>query len=297
MTTLSSPILTLQDGQQRLQVLPALGASIATWERQSTTGWQPLLRPWNHATTDPYTFACFPLVPWSNRIGSGGFEQDGVFHPVQPNRAGEPYPIHGDAWLQAWDVAHQDDSTLTLQLRSKHFNGNPYHYYAVQRYCLDTDGLMVSLGVTHLGDVPLPYGLGLHPYFFRDGETRLQMQCDGMWLSGDDPMPLAHAQSLPANADYRLPSSLDGPLVDHCFTGWNGQVTIRYPPQGLTLELTMAHCDGYLLMYRPPGLDFFCIEPITHPIDAFHLPNRPGLRVLKKGEAMMLELALRVRAD
>jgi aldose 1-epimerase len=296
MTGTAQP-LSLQRGRQRLQLLPELGGSIGAWDLQQGDTWLPLLRPWNGLAADAYTYACFPLVPWSNRISGGGFTHDGVVHPVALNRAGENYPIHGDGWLQPWSIARSDPDGITLELSSNRYAQDPYHYRASQRFEMNDDGLTIILQVTHLGEHPLPYGLGLHPYFPRDAETRLQMHCTGLWLSGADPMPVSHSAILPETFDYRQPAPLDGPMIDHCFTGWDGQATIRYPNHGLTLELTMPQCDGYALMYRPPGLDFFCLEPITHPIDAFHLAGQPGLRILGTGESMDLTLQMRVRSD
>lgn len=295
---LSSPKpLTLEHGRQRLQLLPELGGSIAAWEIRAGDGaaWQHLLRPWDGIASDAYTFACFPLVPWSNRISNGGFEQADRFLPVRQNRAGEPYPIHGDGWLQRWAIDRTGEDCITLSLTSDRFDGNPYHYRASQRFVLGEDSLTIGLDVTHLGNDALPYGLGLHPYFLRNAMTTLQMPASGLWLCGDDPMPVSHTTIFPSTFDYRQPASLDGPLIDHCFTGWNGEAVISYPDRGLELALTMRDCNGYALMYRPPGLDFFCLEPISHPIDAFHMPERPGLKVLACGESMSLELVLRFR--
>ena len=287
--------LTVQHGRQRLQLIPELGGSLAGWELQHGDTWLPLLRPWNGMAADAYTYACFPLTPWSNRISAGGIEHDGVTYPIALNRSGEAYPIHGDGWLQPWGIAASDPTSITLALTSNRFAGNPYHYRASQRFILDDDGLTIILQVTHLGEHALPYGLGLHPYFPRDSTTRLQMHCTGLWLSGADLMPESHASILPPTFDYRQPALLNGPMIDHCFTGWDGHASIHYPNHGLTLELTMPQCDGYALMYRPPGLDFFCLEPITHPIDAFHLAGRPGLRILANGESMELRLQMRFR--
>lgn len=299
-TTPGQTPLTLEHGRQRLRLLPELGASIAAWEKRSDdgAGWQHLLRPWSGtdgkpAVADAYTFACFPLVPWSNRIGGGGFEQNGRFIAMHPNRAGEAYPIHGDGWLQRWSIEQTAADSITLALTSDRYHGNPYHYRASQHFLLGEDNLTIRLAVTHLGDEPLPYGLGLHPYFLRNAQTTLQMATSGMWLCGDDPMPVSHTTSLAPTFDYRQPDLLDGPLVDHCFTGWDGHAVIGYPDRGLTLSLTMHDCGGYALMYRPPGLDFFCLEPITHPIDAFNMPGRPGLRMLECGQTMSLELVMR----
>ena len=161
---------------------------------------------------------------------------------------------------------------------------------------LGEDSLTISLDVTHLGEDALPYGLGLHPYFPCNARTTLHLPATGLWLCGDDPMPVAHTTSFAPGFDFRQPASLEGPLIDHCFTGWNGHAVISYPDRGVTLAMTMRDCAGYALMYRPPGLDFFCLEPITHPIDAFHMPGRPGLQVLECGQSMSLELVLRFQS-
>ena len=289
-------ILTLETSSQRLRVLPTLGAGIASWEIRNAQTWQPMLRPWDGVSEDRYTFACFPLVPWSNRISGGGFGEGNMFYQVLPNRVGEPYPIHGDGWLQPWTVTAKGAQHVVLRLESECYKGNPYHYEATLTCMLGEAELNLTLTATHLGDNPLPYGLGLHPYFLRNESTRLTMPCSGVWLSGDDPLPVAHTEMLPPGFDYRQPAPLNGQLIDHCLTGWSGQSDISYPDHCLQLEMTMRDCDGYVLFYRPPLGDFFCMEPITHPIDAFHLPGQPGLKVLNKGEFLTLETTLRVRA-
>ena len=48
----------------------------------------------------------------------------------------------------------------------------------------------------HLGPDPLPYGLGVHPWFPRTPGTRLTAPVQGVWLCGDDPLPTAHTQRL-----------------------------------------------------------------------------------------------------
>jgi aldose 1-epimerase len=291
---MTDEILVLESGTQRLKLIPRLGGSVAAWDWHTAQGWTPLFRPWSGASQDRYTFACFPLVPWSNRITGGGFEHEANFHPIRPNRNDDPYPIHGDGWLQAWETAEQGEDRARLSLESHRFDGNPYDYASTQTFTLRPDGLDIELSVTHLGQGTLPYGLALHPYFVRNQRTRLLSRATGVWLSGEDPIPTAHTGEFPPTWDYSTPAPLDGPLIDNCFTGWDGRAVIEYPDRGLTLTMTMADCNGYSLMYRPPELPFFCLEPITHPIDAFHMPGRPGLRMLAKGESMVLRTAFSV---
>jgi aldose 1-epimerase len=289
---MATEVITLASDRQQLQLVPALGGGVAAWDWRSPQRWTPLLRPWNGVSEDRYTLACFPLVPWSNRITQGGFEHDGIAYRLKPNRIGEPYPIHGDGWLQAWQVAHRTADGIQLALESNQFDGNPYHYLSTQAFRLLPAGLAIDLTVTHLGPGSLPYGLGLHPYFPRNDKTRLLSHASGVWLSGADSIPVSHAQTLPPTWDYNQPASLDGPLIDNCFTGWDGKAVIEYPDRGLTIALNIADSKGYSLFYRPPGLDYFCLEPITHPIDAFHMPGRPGLVSLANGESLALKVTL-----
>jgi aldose 1-epimerase len=45
----------------------------------------------------------------------------------------------------------------------------------------------------------------------------------------------------------------------------------------------------------PVGLGFFCIEPVSHPVNAHHLPGRPGLRLLEQGQSQSAELGFSLR--
>ncbi|MES2934362.1 MAG: aldose 1-epimerase, partial [Pseudomonadota bacterium] len=223
--------IVLESGAQKLQLVPAMGGGVSAWEWNTADGVIPLFRPWDGVSHDIYSLACFPLVPWSNRITQGGFEQDGVFYPIALNRDKEPYPIHGDGWLQQWQVSKQSANSLELSITSRCFAGNPYEYRCTQTFTLLPDGLEIALTVTHLGAKPLPYGLGLHPYFLRDDDTRLRSKADAVWLSGDDPIPTELTQQFPAGWDYNqsAPLALNGTLVDNCFTGWDGTAVINCP--------------------------------------------------------------------
>jgi len=288
---MTAAIVTLESTTQRLDVSPNMGGSVTAWEWKDGERHLPLFRPWDGVSEDRYTLACFPLVPWSNRISGGGFEHDGVFYQIHANRMQEHYPIHGDGWLQTWEIAEQTDERIKLTLESRNFDGDPYRYRSTETFTLLPNGVQIDLTVTHLGDKPLPYGLGLHPYFPRNAQTFFQAKAEGVFLSGEDPIPTGHTTTLPATWDYNQPAPLEGPFIDNCFTGWDGKAIITYPDRGIILTMLMPDCNGYSLMYRPPNLDYFCFEPITHPIDAFHMEGQPGLAYLGRGDS----LALRTR--
>jgi aldose 1-epimerase len=130
----------------------------------------------------------------------------------------------------------------------------------------------------------------------------VQARVGGVWLSGDDPIPTRHTQDLPEGWDLNRGAPMHGPLIDNGYDGWDGHASIHWPERGLSVHLSMeplstprgpiapAHC----LVYRPPAGEAFCFEPITQPIDAFHLPGQPGLVTLSRGETLMLRVHWRV---
>lgn len=316
LTADAQPIVWLEQsstaGQQKLALLPTMGGSVAAWQL-ARQGFAPfdVFRPWDGADYpgDPLRVVrgSYPLAPWSNRISGGGFLVGDVFHAVTANAAGMPYPIHGDAWQQAWQVSKQNATSLEITLVSNGFNGNPHHYRAVQNFQLVDGGMDQSLTVTHLGDAPLPYGLGLHPWLPRNEHTTLQAKVGGVWLSDADCLPKEHTTKFPPSWDLNAGISAAGTLIDNCFTGWDGTALVTWPDQGLQLTLQQKRSQSIanaevgtylappdcLLVFRKVEGHHFCLEPVSHPIDAFNQPVQPGLHMLQTGESLTLAVSWR----
>ena len=302
MVGVDNPIVWLNHAGQRLGLVPSLGGGVAAWQAESPEGDIDLWRPWNGVSTDRYRLASFAMVPWSNRISGGGFEHAGRFHAIAPNRPGEPYPIHGDGWLQPWALVRPKVDTVVMTLESHRFDGNPYHYRATQTFTLRDGGLDQRIEVTHLGDDALPYGLGLHPWFPRGAGARLTAAVQGVWLSGADPLPTQHTPHFPPTWDLNAGIDVNGgPQIDNAYTGFGGTARIEWPAQGVALTMTVpavvaagaASPQACCLLYRPPVGPAFCFEPVTHAIDPFHLDGRPGLVVLSHGERLALDVQWR----
>lgn len=295
---MTHPIVWLRHAGQELGLVPSLGGAVAAWRCARPGGDLDLWRPWD-GSPDLYKTASFAMLPWSNRISQGGFTQDGRFHAMRPNRAGEPYPIHGDAWLQAWALQQPAEDEMRMTLVSHRFDGNPYDYAATQTFRLVPGGLDQMVEVQHLGDAPLPYGLGLHPWFLRTPGMRVQAAVHGVWLSGADPIPTRYTQALPADWDLNAGIPAHGSFIDNGYGGWQGKAHIDWPEHRLRLTLTTPEPDAAAsccLVYRPPDGPALCFEPITHPIDAFHLEGRPGLRMLASGASLRMALKWRFHA-
>lgn len=284
-------LLELEDDLTHLTLAPELGASIVNWTVRITG--QPLLRHSDAQALNtglPGKLACYPLAPWSNRISEGGFDCPDGWLALTPNSLTDPLPIHGSAWQQPWQVVSQSLNEVVLQLDST----TPFAYRARQRFHLHQGKLSIELAITHLAEGAAWHGLGLHPYFPRTASTRLQAQAGQVWLCDSAKLPTALIP-MPAEWDFQQPKPLPDTLVDNGFCEWDGHCLIQQSELGYALECQATGSDYYLL-YCPVGLDFFCIEPVSHPVNAHHLPGRPGLVLLEQGQATELGFSLQYRA-
>jgi aldose 1-epimerase len=286
--------VTLANTQLRLDVAPMLGGGITRFDWRSDGGLVPIFRRCRHVArdTDPNELACYPLLPYSNRIGGGQFSFGGRAIDVPLNRTGEPLPIHGDGWLAQWTIADADHETVCLTLdRSR---GKPYAYRASQTFRLDGPTLIITLEIENAGREALPFGLGIHPFLPRDAGTELSAAAGGLWLADNDWLPARHVQAPPAwqfGVAYPLPET----IVNHAFTGWSGRSAVVWPKR--RLSLTIAADTDYYVLYTPPSKDFFCFEPVDHPINAMNLPGGAvanGMTVLARGERLTRQFTFTV---
>jgi aldose 1-epimerase len=267
-------MLRLTHAHLRVQILPEAGGALAGFDYCKDDEWVPLMRPFEPLAAhlgrvpDPNQLACYPLLPWSNRIAEGGFDVDGHRITLAANRDDDPYPIHGSGWQRPWRVLSCNDREARLVLEEH--STDAYAYQASLHYLLLEDALEVALQVTNTGARTLPFGLGLHPFFPRHGETTLHAPAAQVWLNdGHSPLPVKRVDVPPA-WDFNHARSLpDG--INHGFQAWKGDAEIAWPRHGLRLQVE-TDVDAFVL-YTPAGEDFFCFEPVDHAINAVHLPG------------------------
>lgn len=267
-----------------LELLPRLGGAIAALRH----GGHDVLRPVPAGTADVLATGCFPLVPYANRIAHGRFEFDGQVYQLPLNFGDHPHSLHGLGWQAEWAVAEAGADRATLIHRHDGGAGWPWAYRAAQRFLLAPDEMRVELTLTNTGDAPMPAGVGLHPYFPCDAETCLTFTAERVWLADATMLPTEPAAA-EAFGDWPGTAPVAGTaLIDNAYDGWDGAAGIGQGWGGFAMR-----CEGarVLHLYRPPGADFFCAEPVSHLPDAV---NRGGLDVLEPGETLTLEMTLGV---
>lgn len=269
-------------GDWAATLAPECGGAILSLTR----GGRDVLRPAPATVADPFDVACFPLVPYANRIADGAFAWQGTAHRLPRNHPRQPHPLHGTGWREAWTVTAQGPAGVAMRLAHAADAHWPWAFEAEQRLSLSPAGLAAELSVRNADDRAMPLSLGFHPYFAKAGADALRFAAEGLWLVDDALLPRAPA---PADAlgDWATDGSLDRPhLVDHCYTGWDGHARIARDDGDLLLD---GEGTPALHVYLPPGEPFFCAEPVTAMPDAV---NHAAADTLAPGETRRIAMRI-----
>ena len=286
-------IVELHNGNLELGISPSVGGSIARFDwvagDKSRT---PLMRGCHSESINVLEAACFPLVPFVNRIRGSRFSFRGREVALKPNMAGDASVLHGQGWLGAWQCLYSDGQQAELVF--EHPAGEwPWTYEARQFFALDVRGLTVRLSCLNTSPEPMPCGLGQHPYFPCDAETVLDTVVACAWEVDEQVLP---TEKVPATGRFDLRQRrICGQGLDHGFSGWNGIAAISGEPQ-LVLSSPDAH---FFQLYSPKDGGLFVAEPVSHANAALNAPEAEwpelGMRALEPGEEMSLVMRIDIR--
>jgi aldose 1-epimerase len=260
-------MLTLHGGEWEARLRPEIGGAIAALSHRGVA----VLRPMPPEATSPLQAACFPLVPYCNRIRDGRFTFAGDPVILPANFPPEPHSLHGLGWQRLWTVESHAENKCVLLHDYDGAGPWPWAYRARQRIRLGPKGCAITLVLTSLSRAPMPAGLGLHPYFRRDAESELRFEADHVLLTGADPLPTGVEAPAGHFADFAGGSALPAEPIDHCFAGWRGEAMLRDTLGTLTIG---AEGAPNLHLYAPADGATLCLEPVTHTPNA--LNRAPG---------------------
>ncbi|MEO5701335.1 MAG: aldose 1-epimerase [Casimicrobiaceae bacterium] len=301
--------LILTRAAARIVLAPETGGAIAdfTWCDM------PVLRPTGEAAAaagEVRRHACYPLVPYSNRIAHGELHFRGSTHQLDLNFGDHPHSIHGVGWQRPWQVVTHDDESALLAYAhdpdgaptAADARAWPWPFRATQWFTLAADDvsaiLRVRLTVENTGVEAFPVGLGFHPFVPRDASTVLGFGADGVWETDKTSLPLRHT-AIPAALCFDPARAIGSTLLDNAFTGWRGETTVYDPA---TRRLTVLRGDTashFFVCYVPPEQPFMAIEPVTQMPDAFNRAARgdagTGTRILEPGAAFSCTMEITVR--
>jgi aldose 1-epimerase len=284
-------VIRLRAGDATVELAPAVGGAIAAF----TLGGADILRPTPRDARDAADvrrFACYPLVPYSNRIADARLAFGLRQHPLARNFGNAAHSIHGVGWQRAWTIV--DATSASAQVALAHEAGDaggwPWPFRVAQTFALaaQADGALLSvrLAIENAGTEPFPFGLGWHPFFPKDADTTLGFAAAGVWENDTTQLPVARI-GVPARWRFDPPRALGALALDHVFESATARATIAWPARRRAADI---EADGALdrrVVYVPEGRDFLAFEPVSHMTDAFNRAARgeprTGTRVLPPG--------------
>jgi aldose 1-epimerase len=292
---MGDPPLTLRSGSLELVLSPSIGGAICAFAWLAAGARTPVLRESHSPLENVLDAGCFPLVPYVNRIRGGCFSFRGRTVRLAPNMAGDPSPLHGQGWTNAWRVESASDAEAALIF--DHQPGEwPWSYSARQHFRLTGDSLCLTLSCTNMSGEPMPCGLGIHPYFNCGPATRIQTTVEEVWTVDADVLPVARE---PAVGRYAIADSpVCGRGLDNGYGGWSGRALLC--DDGWPFEIVLSSRQArYFQLYSPTEGGIFVAEPVTHANAALNAPEPQwaslGIQVLDPGDTLVLDSRIEIQ--
>lgn len=279
-------------GPFQIGIVPQGGAiSRIDWIRPNGQGTINLLRPVSSqaiASGNPSSLGCFPMVPFANRLAFAEFDFDGRIVKVPANRPPSPHAIHGFGRAAEWKI--ERPTVDTLRFNHKHDDQQSgFVYVAWQEFKVTETDVTIEIGVRHLGRTPMPYGIGLHPWFPGGDDVTVQFIATDCFGTDEDMLPTARTV-IDLGRDFS-----DGKMIRHHpgldvhYAGWQREADMIWEDAGYSLKLTASDTLSNLQFYIPEDGKTFCVEPVSHVPNVHNHPEFKELGdvvVLDRNEAL-----------
>ena len=287
--------IILSNNLLEVGILPQVGASLSFMKYKG----RDILRPTDTSseTLDANNTAMFLMLPFCGRIRGGSFVYWGITRKMKKNQFGIADPIHGDAWKSQWHIVTQTSTSVTLKMSHDKSDGFPFSYNAEVTYTLNGSSLSVSIGITNNAILPMPCGMGIHPFFTKSKDMSLKFSSDMVWAHESDPI-FDRPYPTPDEWQFEDGKELKNSVFDTCFGGFDGMAQIDYPNDGYTVTIGADNQFGHIVLYSPKGKNFVCLEPCTNASNAFNLASGgmigTGIKSIGKDQSVIGKINLSI---
>lgn len=269
-----NPVTELQAGALRLALRPDLGGCIAgLWH-----GDRPVLHSFDPAQlAGSRPSACFPLVPYSNRIGQRRLRWQGQEIELAAN-VDEPNTLHGVGWQRPWEVVSAEATRAELRYAHRADAFWPFDFEARQHFELEPRALRLRMSVRNTDTRVQPLGFGWHPYFSKRPGCWLRAKVSQRWEPDETLLPVRRVAQ----------DGIDGDVLqmdyDNVFEGWDGEALTGDGH----FSVRISSDQPYLVVFAKAVRDHYCVEPVSHLNNAIQQadPEAHGLRAVAPGHGL-----------
>lgn len=244
----------------RLEVVPERGGLITRWQVQG----QEILYFDVERFTHPELSVRggVPILfPICGNLPDNQYTYQGQTYTLKQHGFGRDLP-----W-QVTDRQTQDGVHLTLELSSNDQTRAvyPFAFRVVFTYRLQGNSLEIRQRYLNLSNQPMPFSMGLHPYFYVADKTQLAFE-----------IPATQFQDQITQETHAFSGEFDWSAdeIDVAFKPLSSQVARvvdRDRHIQLTLEFDPSHST--LVFWTVKGKDYYCLEPWSAPRNALNTGN------------------------
>jgi galactose mutarotase-like enzyme len=250
-------ILTDQDAQSRLEVVPERGGIITSWNLQN----QDILYLDAERFSDPSLSVRggIPILfPICGNLPDNTYTYNGKQYILKQ---------HGFARDLPWEVTDRVTNelvSLTLVLSSNDQTRAvyPFEFQLAFTYQLKGNTLEIQQRYTNHSSEPMPFSTGLHPYFFTSDKSQLEFE-----------IPASEYQDQITKEVHPFSGSFDlsRDEIDVAFGQLNDKSTSA-TDTGRQVKITLSYSDLYatVVFWTVKGKDYYCLEPWSAPRNALN---------------------------
>jgi aldose 1-epimerase len=287
--------LARRDVGSLAEIWPAHGFNCLRWQ---AAGQELLYSAPDWAENPLPTRSGVPILfPFPNRIRAGTFTHHGRRYELPKNDSAHANAIHGFAPRNPWRVfgygvdgssawIHGDFRISADAPEADNFWPGDGLLSVVYR--LSPDRLRIDVRVQNAGDIPFPFGVGLHPYFRLSDEPDvsryvLHAPARSVWCLADS-LTTGEREPPPDHLNWNRPRTIGGTQLD---TVYGSLGVIGEEPGGLLHRAALGHAErpGRLemwttmdfresVLFTPAHRKAVCMEPYTCVTDAANLQAR-----------------------
>ena len=246
-------ILTDEDAQSQIEVVPERGGIITRWRING----KEILYLDEERYADPSKTVrggvpiLFPIC---------GDLPDDTF-----NYRGKSYQLvqHGFGRRIPWKVVETSTDncasiTLSIESNPETLKVYPFEFAITYTYELRGNSLKIWQTYTNKSEVEMPFSAGFHPYFQVGDKQQLEVEIPGSEYA--DNVSKAAAVSFSGNFDYQEDE------IDAAFTSITANST-SFSDRDNRRKVTLRYSDLFstLVFWTVKGKDFICVEPWSAP--------------------------------
>lgn len=263
-------ILTDEEAQSRLEIVPERGGMVTRWRIQG----QDILYldEERFANPDMSVRGGIPILfPICGNLPNNTYTHSGQQYTLKQ---------HGFARDLPWQIQsqnNQDCASLTLLLHSNEqtYQVYPFNFQLTFTYKLKGNTLTVQQRYTNLSQERMPFSSGLHPYFLATNKEQLDLDIPATQYQ-DQITKEVHSFS--GNFDMNQDE------IDVALFPLSRQ-SASYTDLQRRLKMTLNYSTMYstVVFWTVKGKDYICLEPWTSPRNALNTGDH--LQYLEPGNS------------